>query len=225
MLSRTLFVLSVAALGAITLTPAAPAAATQAATAPAGAAQAVTAASAFERLTSLSGTWEGTVEGEGGPTRITYRTISGGRAVLETLFPGTPHEMISIYLLEGNELRMTHYCAVGNQPRMKLKAGGTSNVLAFDFKDATNLKSDKDGHMHSLVLTFKDDDHVSAAWQYYQDGKAAADHQATFEMARVKDADAAAKIITAAATSCCSTKEGAACCDSGVKAEKKDGKN
>ena len=33
------------------------------------------------------------------------------------------------------------------------------------------MKSDKDMHMHSLTLTFVDDQHVKQEWQSYKDGK------------------------------------------------------
>ena len=68
----------------------------------------------------------GHLAGPGGPRaptsgpRSSYRVASGGSVVQETLFPGSPHEMISMYHLAGGQLVMTHYCAMGNQPRMKL---------------------------------------------------------------------------------------------------------
>lgn len=175
----------------------------------------------FEQLKKLAGVWQSADDKDGQHTSAIYRVTGNGSVVTETLMPGTAHEMISVYTLDGDSILMTHYCAVGNAPRMQSKGGGTSNVLAFDFKDATNLKSDKDGHMHSLVLTFKDDDHLAAAWQYYVDGKPSADHATVFEMKRVKDVDAATKILTAAATASCCTKDGAACCESGVKPAEK----
>ena len=177
----------------------------------------------FEQIKKLAGVWQ-SADGdkEGAPhTSAIYRVTSGGSAVAETLMPGTEHEMVTMYTVDGDSIIMTHYCAAQNQPRMKSKAGGPSNVIAFEFKDGTGLKSDKDGHMHSLVLTFKNDDAVSAAWQYYVDGKPAAEHAVAFELVRVKDPAAAAKIITTAATSSCSAKSGATCCDSGVKTTEK----
>jgi len=175
----------------------------------------------FDQLKKMAGVWQGEADKDGNRSTAIYRVTSGGSAVAETLMPGTEHEMISLYTLDGDTIVMTHYCAIGNQPRMRSKGGTPSNVIAFDFQDVTGMKSDKDGHMHSLVLTFNDDDHVAAAWQYYVDGKPSAEHATTFSLSRVKDADAAAKIITTAATSCC-VKDGAACCESGVKATGKN---
>jgi hypothetical protein len=76
---------------------------------------------AFERLKTLAGTWQG--QAGHGPAdqaaTVTYRVASGGSVVEETLFPGTPHEMISMYHLVDGQLVMTHYCAMANQPRMR----------------------------------------------------------------------------------------------------------
>src|SRR3954447_19979613 len=76
---------------------------------------------AFETMKKLAGTWLAADE-DGKPTdQVTsiIRVTAGGSAVHETLFPGQPHEMVSIYTVEGPDLVMTHYCALGNQPRLK----------------------------------------------------------------------------------------------------------
>ncbi len=48
--------------------------------------------------------------------------------------------MINMYHLDGDDLVLTHYCAGGNQPHMKLdRASATSGKLQFDFIGGTNL--------------------------------------------------------------------------------------
>ena len=51
----------------------------------------------FERMKELTGVWEGTsnMAKEGEKVRVEYRLSSGGSSIVETLFPGTPHEMVS----------------------------------------------------------------------------------------------------------------------------------
>ena len=69
----------------------------------------------------LAGTWLA-ADQDGKPTDQVVSIIkvtAGGSAVHETLFPGQPHEMVSIYTVDGPDLVMTHYCVLGNQPRMK----------------------------------------------------------------------------------------------------------
>ena len=150
------------------------------------AAAGVTAFEAFERLRSLAGAWEGPIEGQDGTAAVTYRMISGGKAVLEILFPGTDHEMLSIYLLDGGELRMTHYCAAGNQPRLRLdRKVSTPADLRFVFEGGANLDPAKDGHIHAGRMTFREDGTMRAAWTYHKDGKPAGEH--VMQVSRVAD--------------------------------------
>lgn len=68
-------------------------------------------------VSELQGRW--VMEGPEGPAYTEFALTSSGSAVRETMFPGTPHEMINMYALDGNSLVLTHYCAGGNQPRMR----------------------------------------------------------------------------------------------------------
>jgi hypothetical protein len=140
------------------------------------------AAPGFEKLKSLVGEWQGT--SPEGPVTVTYQLVSGGHSVMETIAPGTDKNMVTVYHLNGDKLMMTHYCAVGNQPRMSatVPAGEVKN-LNFTFVDATNMAKPADAHMHSLAVTFQDKDHITQVWTYRQDGK---DMPMTFNLERKK---------------------------------------
>jgi hypothetical protein len=144
--------------------------------------QGVDAKTAFERIKTLADTaWKCEVTGmhkdeEKHPSAssVTYKVTGAGSALVETQFPGTDHEMVSMYHLDGDDLRMTHYCAMGNQPRVKLdRAKSTPKHLIFVFDGGTNLNPEKDMHIHGLVITFHDDGKVTSAWEGYQGGKSA----------------------------------------------------
>ncbi|MBI4548724.1 MAG: hypothetical protein HY707_12130 [Ignavibacteriae bacterium] len=139
----------------------------------------------FEKLKSLAGTWKGKDQ-EGKPITLTYKVVSAGSSIMETLDVGENQEaMITMYHLDGDRLTMTHYCSLGNQPRMRAeKTAKDSKTLKFSFVDATNMSSPKDSHMHNLVITIKDEDHFAQEWTMWKDDKA--DHSATFDFARVK---------------------------------------
>jgi hypothetical protein len=132
------------------------------------------AVAAFETLQGLAGTWTGTA-GDGTqsfPTQIEYRLASGGSVVMETLFGGTSHEMISMYHLDGDALVMTHYCAMGNQPRMRLDAAAsTADRLVFAFDGGTNLDAQRDPHVHNGEIRLNADRSIAAAWDFYANGK------------------------------------------------------
>src|SRR5215468_2556065 len=75
----------------------------------------------LERMKKLAGTWVA-ADKDGKPTDKVVSVVkltAGGSVVHETLFPGQPHEMISVYTVDGSDLVMTHYCMLGNQPRLK----------------------------------------------------------------------------------------------------------
>jgi hypothetical protein len=140
----------------------------------------------FERFKDLSGKWVGKM-GTGSDSHeavVTYKVTSGGSAVVETMDPGGPHEMVTVIHPDGDELVLTHYCAIGNQPRMKASGKSKDKIIKFAFVDATNLKSPKDMHMHDVAFEFVDKDTVKATWRNFMDGKP---HEtATFEMKRAK---------------------------------------
>ncbi len=129
----------------------------------------------LEKLKGLVGNWEGKsmkVHGEEMTPKVTYAITSGGTAVEEKLFPGTPGEMTSIYFAEGGKICMTHYCSSGNHPEMVLKSQ-TDNSLTFEIKGTNGLGSADERHMHQMTLTFIDKDHISEDWVSYDKGKKA----------------------------------------------------
>jgi hypothetical protein len=77
----------------------------------------------------------------------------------------------------------THYCSQGNQPRMVAVAPTRHGEVAFEFKDATNLKSTNDVHMHQMRIWVKDANHIEEWWQAWENGKAGA-HEAHFVLTR-----------------------------------------
>jgi hypothetical protein len=128
---------------------------------------------ALEQLKKLSGEWVA-LDAEGKPTAqvvTVFRVTAAGSAVHETLFPGTAHEMVTVYHLDGKDLVLTHYCAMGNQPHLKYDPSSPDKTLRFQFAGGTNLNPEKDMHMHEGSITLTDDDHVEWSWQGYKDGK------------------------------------------------------
>src|SRR5262245_58555096 len=129
---------------------------------------------ALEPFKQLAGEWVGKeVKGphEGKEVRAVYKVNSGGSAVVEALFPGGDHEMVTLIHPDGNDLVLTHYCMMGNQPQMKAPGKADGNKVAFKFVRATNLKSDNDPHMHDVTFTFVDRDTYRSEWTFFKDGK------------------------------------------------------
>jgi hypothetical protein len=142
----------------------------------------------FERMKKLAGTWVA-ADKDGKPTDKVVSVIkltAGGSAIQETLFPGEAMEMMSVYHRDGADLIMTHYCMLGNQPRMKADPKSAANQIRFLFDGGTNLDPKKDMHMHEGTLTFVDDDHIEFSGVAWVGGKPSPDHCATMKLVRKK---------------------------------------
>ena len=125
----------------------------------------------FEKIKTLAGTWKGTAKtgDELTDAVVEYKVTSNGSAVIETLFPGTPHEMVSVYHdnAKGN-LTMTHYCAFGNRPQLDLVESDQEH-LNFELSPSSEIPAEEN-HMHSLNLDFKDGG-LKQTWTCNQQGK------------------------------------------------------
>jgi len=138
---------------------------------PAG--KSVAAAASFEKLKSLAGEWEGNLSkgGQQIPATTSFRVVSDGSALMNVLGAGTPHEMVTMFHTDKADLLATHYCAAHNQPRFRLVPSPESNVVIFEFKDATNLASPTSTHMVGLKITFVDANHHTEDWTSLENGK------------------------------------------------------
>ncbi len=141
----------------------------------------------LEKFKQLAGEWVGketSGKESGQEVHVIYKVTSAGSAVVETILPGGEHEMVTVIHQDGDDLALTHYCALGNQPHMKTKGKTDGDKIAFKFASASNLKSEKDMHMHDVTYTFVDPDTLKAEWTHYDDGKLAG--TAVFELKRKK---------------------------------------
>jgi hypothetical protein len=138
----------------------------------------------FEALKKLAGDWV-EVGKDGKPTDkvvSSIRVTAGGSAVQETLFPGGEKEMVTMYHLDGDDLILTHYCTLGNQPRLRAEPGKDDNTIVFKFVGGTNLKSGDDHHINGATLTLDGKDHFKAEWVSCKDGKPC--HQINMDLVR-----------------------------------------
>jgi hypothetical protein len=142
----------------------------------------------LERLKKLAGTWV-EADKDGKPTAKVVSVVkvtAGGSAVQETLFPDQPMEMLSVYNLDKGDLVMTHYCVLGNQPRMKADPKSPPNQIRWEFAGGTNLDPAKDAHMHGATVKFVDDDHIEITGEAWEGGKPSDSHCGTMKLARKK---------------------------------------
>src|ERR1700704_6315202 len=92
-------------------------------------------AEAFEKLKALVGHWE-TDKTNMNKATLDLELTSGGTAVIEKfrmVEEGKPVEMITLYYLDGDQIKLTHYCMAGNQPTMHGTYDGTAKTIKFNF--------------------------------------------------------------------------------------------
>ncbi|MEO8504526.1 MAG: hypothetical protein ABI609_11560 [Acidobacteriota bacterium] len=141
---------------------------------PSAAAPGADANAAFARLQSLAGTWHGDAGDAELIERaeVSYAVTAGGRAVMETITPGTPHEMISMYYLDGDDLLIAHYCANGHHPRLRYNpAKSHGDTLVFDFAQAANFDPSTDSHIHGGSVDIGADGILREDWTVVAGGK------------------------------------------------------
>jgi len=134
----------------------------------------------WNRLKSLVGSWQGTNEGR--PVSVTYTLVSNGTALMENLNGGHDADMVTMYTPDGAVLLATHYCAAGNQPRMRATASPDGKSIDFQFVDVSNAKGSSAEVMQRLVVTFIDANHFKQQWTSKdKDGK---EHTSVFQYTR-----------------------------------------
>ena len=139
----------------------------------------------LQKLKSLAGMWKGiSSDPHNGDNNmaIEYKVTGNGSSVVETIAPGSPMEMTTVYYDKDGKLAMTHYCALGNRPEMAMTASD-GNSITLSLVNGGEV-SENETHMHSLKLIIPDADHLTHEWSYYENGAQAA--TTTFTLTRAR---------------------------------------
>ena len=150
------------------------------ATQPAG--SSATATAFFERLKALKGEWEGTFEWTGartgkGAMRAQYYVTGFGSAVVENLTTTDEPLMTTVYHRDGEALRMTHFCAAANQPRLKAtQLDAATGSARFSFVDATNLSGPNAAHVSGFEIRLLDEDRIEMTFTFRAGEKLSYEH-------------------------------------------------
>jgi hypothetical protein len=111
---------------------------------------------AFEKLKTLTGSWEGTVMGSMA-VNVTIRLASSGTAILhEATGDGKrpPNHEITMFYVEGDRLLGTHFCDGGNRVRWQGKMSPDGKTIEFSFLDVAG--DTRGGLAKEMVFTLID---------------------------------------------------------------------
>lgn len=142
----------------------------------------LTPSAAYDFFKGLEGDWSaktvtvpvGTKKEDGveNESEISYETVANGATVMGTYYKGSPMQMIDMIHQDGPDaLRLTHYCAVGNQPRMKMAKSDEPGVIQFKFDGGSNMDIERDGHVHEAKIRIIDEDHFEVETQLWSGGE------------------------------------------------------
>jgi hypothetical protein len=121
----------------------------------------------LQRIASLEGEWEGVYEWSGarsggGELRVMYQVTGLGSAVIETMIQDGRASMSTVYHVDGDDLRMTHYCASQKQSRLRAGPEHLANGAArFEFVDVTNADSSRPGYVTGFSMRIESPDRLT----------------------------------------------------------------
>jgi hypothetical protein len=126
----------------------------------------------FDRLKGLAGEWEGTFEWSqgrsgSGKLKVTYYLTGNGSALVENLIMGDVPAMTTVYHLDGADLRMTHFCAARNQPRLKaVRIDEAAGTAEFSLVDVTNVSAANPGYVEAFFIQLLDADRLNLKFTF-----------------------------------------------------------
>jgi len=136
----------------------------------------------FEQLKTLVGEWEGKTDA-GRVLRVSYRLVANNTVLVETWTLAPQREALTLYHMDNGSLMATHYCPLGNQPRLRLKVPSTSPSFIFEFVSATNLPKTELAHQHQFEIQLLGTDSFSRSETYVENGTAESE-RVTYSRAR-----------------------------------------
>ena len=126
----------------------------------------------MNQFRALEGTWTASYPEIDLPDQqVLFETIAGDSVVVETIFQGTPHEMMTAFYIDDDQLRCTHYCSVGNQPHLVAEKI-TPKTVEFATMDVVNMASPDAMYMGAVQYEFIDNDHCRVTWTSFENGQA-----------------------------------------------------
>ncbi|HEU4510542.1 MAG TPA: hypothetical protein VFR78_20065 [Pyrinomonadaceae bacterium] len=107
---------------------------------------------AFEKMKTLTGSWQGTIMNI--PINVTIRLASSNTAILHeaTSEEGrVPNHEITMFYVDGDRLAATHFCDAGNRARFEGKMSADGTGSEFNLMDVAG--STKGGLVKRMVFT------------------------------------------------------------------------
>lgn len=144
-------------------------------------------AQAFDLLLSFEGDWID-VDGSLGmqdDVAVSYRVTANRSTVIESIFVGQPYEMVTVFHRDQDYIALTHYCSLGNQPRMQSVALEPKQ-LEFSLSGGSGFDPAQDRYMHSRIMGAVSADELYGEWQEHINGTATEELHTRYRLRRAE---------------------------------------
>lgn len=140
---------------------------------------------AFDLLLSFEGDW---IDVDGGlgmqdEVAVSYRVTANRSTMIESIFVGQPYEMVTVFHRDQDQIALTHYCSLGNQPRMHSVALAPQQ-LEFSHSGGSGFDPAQDRYMHSRIMGATSANELYGEWQEYINGDATEELHTRYRLRR-----------------------------------------
>ncbi len=124
----------------------------------------------FQALKSLVGSWQGQTPA-GRTLVVDYRLVANDTVLVETWTLAPGRESLTLYFMDNGVLVATHYCPLGNQPRLELVSTVDAGRMTFAFRSATNLPDPAAAHQDGFEMRLMGADRLWRSESYVEGGE------------------------------------------------------
>ncbi len=123
----------------------------------------------FEQLCNLVGSWKESDAEKN--VRVDYRMSAHNSVLVETwAWPDKNIEALTLYHMDTDILMATHYCPIGNQPKLLFRPTD-DNKITFDIDSITNLPDKSIGHNVQFWMQLITSDRFVREETYLENGE------------------------------------------------------
>jgi len=107
------------------------------------------------------------------PTRVDYYVTSGGTALVGNYLSSDDNVyMTTVYHLDNNDIRATHYCGAKNHPSMVSRGfNADTGTLTLGFVDVSNLETPDSYHSRDIEFSLVDENNVHVTFFGLEEGE------------------------------------------------------
>jgi hypothetical protein len=121
-------------------------------------------------LRGLEGEWIATLEGDNSQYGFEYTLSARDNVIIERLRTDIPTEMLTVYNVEHNILKASHFCQLQNQPKLIAVNSGEGDINLLCTGEVGNTSSHDEFHMHGYHI-LKTDTGYKVWMDMYKDGE------------------------------------------------------